>query len=273
MSRAARPSRTPSRTISASPRVTSAARALRPSASPSRDARRDRDHVLHGAAQFHADQVGAGVDPQAGAVELRGGRGSEVAVARGEHDRGGLPARHLEREAGPGKHAGQRARAGRTPATIFVGKLVRVLLEALAGPQQLRGGDVAADRRGGVAQPRRGGGDDDEVAAGERRAEAGFDANAPRESGPRGATGWRACGRSPRNRRGCAPTGPPRGRRRRARSPAPIPRPPRRGPRSSSRTQTPQRCATRAKPCCPSRWRTFTQPSAGGSITSSRTCL
>ena len=56
----------PSRVISASPRVISAALALSPKPRPSETPAARRDHVLRGAAQLHADQVGVRVDPQAG---------------------------------------------------------------------------------------------------------------------------------------------------------------------------------------------------------------
>ena len=54
----------PSRVISASPRVISAAFALSPKPSPSETPAARRDHVLRRTAQLDADQVGVGVDAQ-----------------------------------------------------------------------------------------------------------------------------------------------------------------------------------------------------------------
>ena len=122
------PSATPSRVISARPRVTSAARAFRPRQAHARpsvaDADRDREHVLDRAADLDADQVVGGVDAQRSrCAARRRPRRAAPRRALADDQRRRLAARDLDREARAGQHAdprtpGQRAarprgRAGR----------------------------------------------------------------------------------------------------------------------------------------------------------------
>ena len=65
------PSATPSRAVSASPRVISEARVLSPKPSPSAMPHGQRDHVLDRAAELAADHVGVGVRPEVGRVAGR----------------------------------------------------------------------------------------------------------------------------------------------------------------------------------------------------------
>jgi hypothetical protein len=85
----------------------SAARAFSPAAGrqPVEHAGGDGQHVLHRAADLDADDVGGGVDAQRIAVQGLDSGAGQVGVFAGRHQRRGLAARHLEREAGAGQHA------------------------------------------------------------------------------------------------------------------------------------------------------------------------
>ena len=74
------PSATPRRVISTSPRVMRATRVLAPNLSPSEKPGRDREHVLHGAADFDADDVGRGVGAKISDRQIIGEGGCELGI-------------------------------------------------------------------------------------------------------------------------------------------------------------------------------------------------
>ena len=171
---ASAPRATPRRVISASPRVTSAARALRPRAHAVGDAGGDREHVLDRAADLDADRIGRGVDAQARVMEGGDGGGAHAGVAARGDERGRLAARDLDREARPGQHADARRRRHR--ARDLVAERAGRVLEALAEPEhgRVEAGRQAREQRLEPGHRRR---DDDDAsfAVAERRAEIGAD--------------------------------------------------------------------------------------------------
>ena len=126
------PIATPSRVISASPRVMSAARGLWPSPSPSRMPGGDGDHVLERAASSTPITSLPGVHPERRRREqlLRVARGR--LVSRRGHHRRRLALAHLDGEAGPGERREPRAAAG-TRANTCRHQRERVGLDALGG--------------------------------------------------------------------------------------------------------------------------------------------
>jgi hypothetical protein len=143
---------------------------------PVADAGGDGDHVLECAAHLDADQVVARIDAQARAVERRRRLGCEGLVARGHYHGGGLPARDLEREAGPGERRGTGAsRQG------LLDDLVRQRsgrgLEALAGPEKAGRATRGRERLERGAQPRGGCGDDHHLRVAGCAREIGLDAD------------------------------------------------------------------------------------------------
>ena len=65
------------------------------------DPGRDREHVLHRAADFDADRIARGVDAQAVAVQRRDGFVAQGRVGARRDQRGGPAARDLDRKARP----------------------------------------------------------------------------------------------------------------------------------------------------------------------------
>jgi hypothetical protein len=84
--------------------VISAARAFSPAAGR-RTARGNGQHVLDGAAHFHAHHVVIGVDTQRGAVKGGDQRVAHFGMFAGGDQRRRLAARDFQRKAGPAEHA------------------------------------------------------------------------------------------------------------------------------------------------------------------------
>ena len=85
------------------------------------DARGDRDHVLHRAAQHHAHHVRARVQAQPRRVERGGRRRGESGLPGSDHEGGGQSLRDFEREARPRHRAHARGARGSVSATISCG--------------------------------------------------------------------------------------------------------------------------------------------------------
>ena len=131
------PSATPSRVISARPRVISAARAFgqrRHRARRRRDAHGDRQHVLHRAAHLDTDHVVGGVDAQrcrcAGPA-----RSPRAATRRRWRRRVRWAGRAPPRSRSSGPTARPRAACGLHGARHLVAEAAAAVLEALAQPQ------------------------------------------------------------------------------------------------------------------------------------------
>ena len=146
-----------------------------PQAQPFAHARAQRDDVLEGSPELHADHVVVGVHAEPWRVDYALGRSGRVRVARGYHGGRGPLVDYLSRQV----RAGQHAYAGAQPVGQF---LVQDLAHALAGVelQALGGadddgpfGDVMADAADVLAKGAGGSGDDDQLGAAERLAGGG----------------------------------------------------------------------------------------------------
>eukprot|EP01136_Pigoraptor_vietnamica_P036906 Opistho-1_new@104121 len=120
----------------------------------------DGDDVLDRATHLHAHRVGRGVEAQRFAVEGLDGLVAQRLVGAGGHQRRGLAARYLEREARARQHAHPGGR--RHFARHLVAERAGAGLEALAQPPQAGAAGGAARQH--LAQARHGGGDDDQAA-------------------------------------------------------------------------------------------------------------
>ena len=148
------PSATPSRVISASPRVMSAARRVVAEPEAGRGTHRDRDHVLHRAGDLAPHHVGVRVHAERRGheqlLELR----TDVGVARRHHRRRRLALGDLAHEVRSGEH---RDRVGSTRGSTRLDDLAhpgeRSLLDALGEAHDQR---VGRDRRRRVGRARRG---------------------------------------------------------------------------------------------------------------------
>src|SRR5260221_585031 len=97
------------------------------------DAGGDRHHVLHRAADFHADKVGAVIDAHTPAVQQRRRFAREGSIARSERQRAGQAARDFLGE----RRSRERAKARLVAQACFrdlMWQLARALLEAFAQP-------------------------------------------------------------------------------------------------------------------------------------------
>ena len=147
---------------SAKPRVVSAARGARAEAAAGDDSGSDGEHVLGGAADLDAAQIGGMVGAEARRADRLRERARQLAVTCRERDRRRQAARHIGGKARPGED--RRHRLGRAFGDHLAHEFPAAALDAFgAGDQRRTRGEKRRQRCCGRADGLRGNGEEERV--------------------------------------------------------------------------------------------------------------